>query len=345
MNLVQLKSIFVSIALAMISSSCAVQDSRSRSPHFVDGRFYNLGPKDQKEVSFVTFAKFRLFNSPPEWPENVENVAGKTDLSSVTGEGVKVTLIRHATVLLQYKDLNIITDPMLSKRASPVSFAGPQMIREPAVTMEELPKIDLVLVSHSHFDHLDLPSLKKLQEKHQPTFIVGLGLKEFLEGEGLFKVIEMDWFETHELAQGKIHFLPAKHFSARTPWGQNQTLWGSFLIEAGGKKVYFAGDTAMGPHFALVKEKLGAPDISLLPIGAYEPRWFMKTHHVNPTEAVQAHQILGAKQSLAMHYKSIALAYDRVNQPQEDLKQAIKEADLGAKEFITPDFGESLLFR
>ncbi|MDX2469182.1 MAG: MBL fold metallo-hydrolase [SAR324 cluster bacterium] len=340
-----MKTFLLILSFTMTLASCSTPDTRTGSPHFSDGRFHNLGPKDQKEVSFVTFAKYRLFNSPPDWPESVENVVGKTDLSPVAGSGVKITLIRHATVLLQYNDLNVITDPMFSKRASPVSFAGPKMIREPAVSLENLPKIDLVLVSHSHYDHLDLPSLKKLQEKYQPTFLVGLGLKSFLEAEGLHNVVELDWFEAHSFKDATIHFLPAQHFSARTPWGQNQTLWGSFFIEAGNKKVYFAGDTAMGPHFEMTKEKLGAPDVSLLPIGAYEPRWFMKTHHINPVEAVQAHQILASKQSLAMHYQSIPLAYDRLEQPAEDLKNAIEGANLRAGEFDTPDFGESHFYK
>lgn len=244
--------------------------------------------------------------------------------------------------LLQWHGLTVLTDPVWSDRCSPVSWAGPKRVRPPALAWAQLPPIDLVLVSHNHYDHMDVPTLQRLQAHSRPLMITGLGNRAFLAGHGLSHVVELDWWQPHAANGATVTFAPAVHWSNRGGHGRNATLWGAFMIERAGSRVYFGGDTGYGPHFAETRQRLGAPDLALLPIGAYEPRWFMKTMHMNPEEAVQAHRDLGARRSLGLHFGTWQLTDEGIEAPVVALHEARSREGLGEADFRAPAFGESV---
>ena len=215
------------------------------------------------------------------------------------------TFINHATVLLQMANINIITDPIYAKRASPVSFLGPKRDHAPGVDFDHLPPIHIVLISHNHYDHMDLQTLIKLYKKSQPIFLVPMGNKKILEKKGIDpdNIKELDWGQHYQYNKNtKITFEPANHWSGRSLLDRNKTLWGSFVIEIARKRIFFAGDTAfgLGKIFYELRDKYRNFDLALLPIGAYKPTRLLHNNHVSPRQAVHIHQILKAKKSLAI---------------------------------------------
>jgi L-ascorbate metabolism protein UlaG (beta-lactamase superfamily) len=250
------------------------------------------------------------------------DVAPSKPPASVEPDALHVTLVNHSTVLLQQSGLHILTDPIWSQRASPFTWIGPRRRRAPGVRFEDLPRIDLVLLSHNHYDHLDLATLRPLAARQQPKFIVPLGVARLLRSHSIGPVHELDWGDSVPLAQTIVHSVPAMHFSARGPFDRNRTLWCGYVIETAGRVVYFAGDTAFGAHFAQIRERFGIPRLALLPIGAYQPRWFMSPIHMAPDEAVRAHRILGAKTSIAIHHGTFQLGDDGIDTPKRELREA-----------------------
>ena len=212
-----------------------------------------------------------------------------------------VTFINHSTFLIQWAGLNILTDPLFSKRASPFRWIGPKRSHPPGIAFHNLPPIDLVLISHNHYDHMDLPTLKALAKSCHPLMVTGLGNAHPLQAQGIKKPIELDWWdETTVSADFSVTYVPAEHFSARWLHDRNRALWGGFVLKSlkENKTLYFAGDSGYGPHFSQIKAKLGAPALSLLPIGAYEPRWIMSPVHMSPEDAVLAHEDLDHRHAL-----------------------------------------------
>jgi len=253
-----------------------------------------------------------------------------------------ITWIGHATLLLQVGGINVLTDPQFSRRASPFSWIGPQRVVPPALSLGQLPHIDVVLISHNHYDHLDLASVRGLaaQPGGPPRFFVPLGLKRWFAREGIETVTEQDWWDHADLLGLRIHQVPAQHFSSRTPWDRNATLWGGFVVEHPSLRFYFAGDTGYSPHFAEIRARLGPPDIAALPIGAYEPRWFMRAMHINPAEAVQAMQDLRARLGLAMHWGTFELTDEAIDEPPRALARALGEAGIMPERFLVLKHGE-----
>jgi L-ascorbate metabolism protein UlaG (beta-lactamase superfamily) len=183
------------------------------------------------------------------------------------------------------------------------------------VSWENLPPIDAVLISHNHYDHLDLPTLLRVAASGGSTFVVPAGVARLLRSEGIGPVLELDWGESLTLPGFTVHCVPALHFSSRGLSDRNRTLWCGYVIEDEARLVYFAGDTGFGPHFAQIRERFGSPHLALLPIGAYEPRWFMSPVHMAPEEALRAHQILAARTSIAIHYGTFQLSDDGIDAP------------------------------
>ena len=239
------------------------------------------------------------------------------------GSGLKATWIGHSTVLVQTAGLNILTDPFLSERASPVAFAGPRRVRPPALTAEALPPIDIILLSHNHFDHMDLPALRAIAGHHAPHVVTPRGNAPWIrKASPSFRIDELHWGEALTSGAARIHLTPALHWSKRSLFGSNTALWGAFVVETPGGMIYFAGDTGYGTGstFADVREKFGPPRLSLLPIGAYEPRWFMHPQHMNPEEAVKAHAQLESRTSLAIHHGTIQLTDEAIDAPVKELQ-------------------------
>jgi L-ascorbate metabolism protein UlaG (beta-lactamase superfamily) len=291
--------------------------------HFDGKRFYN--PDAPQAAGFWDVLRWKLSSRPEKSPRFIADVEQSIPPQRVEGSELRVTLVNHSTVLLQQLGMNILTDPIWSERTSPVAWAGPKRRRAPGVAWENLPPIDIVLLSHNHYDHMDLPTLRRLASRGDSTFVVPVGCAALLRSEKIGPVRELDWGEGLGLKGCTIHSVPAFHFSSRWLHDRNKTLWCGYVTECQERVVYFAGDTAFGPHFEQIREKFGRPRLALLPIGAYLPRWFMSPVHMGPEDAVRVHQILGAETSIAIHHGTFQLADDGIDTPKKELVASAKD--------------------
>ena len=291
-------------------------------PKHCDGkRFFN--PDAPQARGFPDVLRWKFTTRPQSSPRFVSDVVPSKPPAGIDGSELQVTLVNHSTVLLQQSGLHILTDPIWSERATPVKGIGPRRRRAPGVLWEDLPRIDIVLLSHNHYDHLDLPTLRRIAARGQAQFVVPTGVAGFLRHQLRREmrqdkpdpVHELDWGESVSMAGTTIHSVPALHFSARGIFDRNRTLWCGYVFEAANRVVYYAGDTAFGSHFAMFREGFGAPHLALLQIGAYEPRWFMSPIHMDPDDAIQAHRILGAGTSIAIHHGTFQLADESLDTP------------------------------
>ena len=311
------------------------------SDHSDGKRFYNRDGSDKGLSDISQFLWQSLWNESA-WPESLSNPEAST-ISDRVKEGIRATYINHATVLIQVDGLNILTDPIWSERASPVTFAGPKRIRPPGIAISDLPEIDLVLISHNHYDHLDTATLRQLrqQQNKEPVILSGLGSAALLRSLGYNQAIELDWSDSTSVEGTTVHFVVCQHRSARGVFDQMRTLWGSFVIQTSQGNIYFAGDTGYSPHFKEQGERFGSFALSILPIGAYEPRWFMKDIHLNPAEAVKAHIDLNSEQSLGMHFGVFQLTWEPVDQPVTDLDTALQANQIGTGRFWALEPGQA----
>ncbi|HUO84985.1 MAG TPA: MBL fold metallo-hydrolase [Thermoanaerobaculia bacterium] len=296
----------------------------AKSDHFDGRRFHNQVPVVYGRFDFL---RWMLTREEGPWREWVDAEPGLPPPVRVDGNRLRVTFINHATLLVQMDGLNILTDPIWSERCSPVSWAGPRRHRPPGIHFRDLPPIDVVLLSHNHYDHLDLPTLKRLAAEHAPRIYVPLGNRRLLNDQGIEGVIEMGWWEEEALPPLRITAVPVQHFSARGVTDRNASLWSGWYLRSPAGGVFFAGDTGWGPHFEQVRERLGAPRVALLPIGAFRPRWFMAQVHISPDEMLRAHRTLGARISIPMHYGTFHLGDDGEREPIERLRVEMAEAD------------------
>ena len=333
----------LAVLTASLLSACSLLGDKPYpvSDHSDGSRFYNRDGSDKGLNDISQFLWQSLWNESP-WPESLPNPVAST-LPDRVNDGIRATYINHATVLIQVDGLNILTDPIWSQRASPVTFAGPKRIRPPGVSISDLPEIDLILISHNHYDHLDTETLKQLRQRQDkaPVIVSGLGNAALLADLGYEKAVELDWNASTAVENSTVHFVECQHRSARGLFDQMRTLWGSFVVETSEGNIYFAGDTGYSPHFKEQGERFGSFALSILPIGAYEPRWFMKDIHLNPEEAVQAHIDLNSEQSLGMHFGVFQLTWEPVDQPVIDLNASLEANRIDAERFWALEPGQA----
>ena len=334
------------------SPASQAQSSRTRfepawpvSNHFDGRRFFNPTLKPNFAPNPRTLR--RMLREPrTPWPPRIENI-GVPHLHQRLGEDeIAITFVNHATFLMQIDGLAILTDPIWSERAGPFNRMGPRRYRKPGIDFGALPKIDLVLLSHNHYDHFDKATLRNLQRAFSPAVCFAAGDRRLVRPLGFHDMRELDWW--HDTSFGErltITFVPAQHPSARGLHDRHRSLWGGYVIESRGRRIYFAGDTGYCGHFSDIRARIGSPDIALLPIGAYEPRWFMTPIHCNPAEAVQAHRDLGSRQSIGMHFGTFQLTAEAIDQPVIDLKAALAGNGIPETEFVTQPEGETCVYQ
>jgi L-ascorbate metabolism protein UlaG (beta-lactamase superfamily) len=311
------------------------------SDHFNGKTFFN--PGEASDRGLLDLLKWKLTSRAAAWPARVA-VAPAVLPPAPAPQGVAATWIGPSTFLLRAAGATILTDPVYSETAGPVSWAGPRRVAPPAVPFDATPRVDLVLLSHDHYDHCDLPSLRLLAQRDDPLVVAPLGHGRLLAGAGVRRVVELDWWESLDAVAGvNVTLVPALHWCRRRPFATNIRLWGGFMVRAGGRLVYFAGDSGYGERlFKGIGERCGAPDLALIPIGAYEPRWFMKDAHMNPAEAVRTHIDVGAKRSAAMHWGTFQLTDEGYDEPVRALSDALGAAGLSAADFSAPGLGQSV---
>jgi L-ascorbate metabolism protein UlaG (beta-lactamase superfamily) len=328
------------VAIFPMLQGCSARTTPT-SDHFDGFRFHNRAGGSDYSLWEEIKIGWELRTKKKNWPARFRTAPYRAPAEPVL-HGIRVLWIGHSTALIQTPHLNIITDPILFDSIGPSVF-GINAVTNPGVRIESLPPIDVILISHNHYDHLDLRSLHALADRRRtapPTILVGRGVGPLLKNEGLSSYKELDWDESVTVKDAHVHFLEAIHTSRRGILDTNDTLWGSFLIESPEGSIYFAGDSAYGPHFRHVYEKYGAPRVSLLPIGAYEPRWFMYRMHMNPDEAVRAHLDLHSQSSIGIHFGLIDNASESYEAPVNDLVAARGAHRVEATSFVAPRYGQ-----
>jgi L-ascorbate metabolism protein UlaG (beta-lactamase superfamily) len=347
-----LKSTAIGTGAALAATATpllASSDLRFPVSDHCDGKqFFN--PRGRFERSLVRLLRWKLGNTAVRWPARVD-LTPQLPPPTPVDHRVAATWVNHATFLLQTRQGNFLTDPVWSDRAGPFSF-GPRRVHAPGIRFTDLPKIHAVLLSHDHYDHCDLTTLRLLAARDAPVVITPLGHRDLLEGVGFApdKIVELDWWQAHApiLIGGRgsvrITLTPARHWSNRLTGSANGRLWGGFFLRLNDNNVWFAGDTGYDDQFFHeIKDRLGPPTLALIPIGAYEPRSFMAPVHCNPHEAVRIHQDVGALTSIGMHWGTFQLTDEGREDPVRALAAARETARLQSDEFRVLAPGETLL--
>lgn len=306
-------------------------------------------PHCHTEHGFIDLLRWqwqRLRRQRPRHSADPDFTLARNDPNFLRGNVHETTLtwIGHSTLLLQCAGTNLLTDPHLSERASPLSWAGPKRHTPPGLGPHDLPPIHWVLLSHNHYDHLDLPTLRWLNRQPgdpPPRIIAPLGLGKFLTERGLRDVVELDWWEQTSFRDWTVQAVPVQHFSARTPLDRNKTLWAGYVVEHSSLRFFFAGDTGYSADFHLIGQKLGPMDLAAIPIGAYAPRWFMRTVHVNPEEALKIHRDVRARCSVAIHWGTFSLTDEPLDEPPRRLRAALVREGIPKDTFLTMQHGET----
>jgi len=277
------------------------------------------------------------------WPKTVLDPPAPRPLDRVADGSIRATLIGHATVLIQLAGINILTDPIWSHCAGPTSWLGVKRVRPPAIAFADVPAIDVVLLSHNHYDHLDRPTLAALAKRDDPLIVTGLKVARSVPSR---RTVELDWWDSHALGpEVRATYVPAEHFSARGAFDRNASLWGGFVLETPAGTIYFAGDTGDGTHFAAIRARFGPMALSFIPIGAYQPRWFMAPVHMNPAEAVAASRTVASAVTLPIHFGVFPLADDAFDAPTIGLAAALAAIEAAgiSLDFRLPPFGQPVV--
>jgi N-acyl-phosphatidylethanolamine-hydrolysing phospholipase D len=307
-------------------------DGKSRRSDFFRWRF-GFGPKEEPALHPDTVPEYQSQVVAPDL----------NSLNHADPRTIQISWIGHSTFLIQVAGLNILTDPIFSDRASPLSFAGPRRYVPPSLPQEKLPPIHATIISHNHYDHLDKGSVTKLGNRVK--FFVPLGMSDWFQEAGLDRVTELDWWQSAELGPVRFHCVPAQHFSMRTPFDANQTLWSGWVLVTPVGNIFFAGDTGYSPDFKAIGQRLGPMRLALIPIGGYMPRWFMKPMHLNPREAVRVHQDIRSQQSIGMHWGTFKLTEEPLAEPPLFLQKVLEEEKISAEKFIVLKFGETRILQ
>jgi L-ascorbate metabolism protein UlaG (beta-lactamase superfamily) len=307
--------------------------------HFDGLRFFNLGHPDT-DRGLRDLLRWRFRETAATWPTSVpvEQVVPPARV-----DGLRITMVGHATTLVQASGINVLTDPLWSDRASPVRFAGPRRITAPGIAFDDLPPIDTVLLSHNHYDHLDIDTLRRLHARHRPLIVTPLGNDAIIRGAiPDARLAVGDWHDRIALDGGtEAHIVPAHHWSARGTGDRRMALWCGFMLRTPAGLVYFAGDTGYGDGaiFRDMRQRHGAPDMALIPIGAYAPRWFMAAQHVDPDEAVKILLDLEAKRAIGIHWGSFRLTDEAREEPMALLQQSLKQRGIDQTRFQAAEPG------
>jgi L-ascorbate metabolism protein UlaG (beta-lactamase superfamily) len=311
------------------------QKPRPISDHFDGRHFHNIAPVPSESFSEDVRVAWEMYRHRAPWPKRVVLPQARIENAIIT-KGIRTIFIGHATVLIQVDGMNILTDPVFSNYIGPNRLFSQRRTANPGVKIEDLPRIDVILISHNHYDHLDIRSLQRIarQQSEAPRILVGIGNRPLLESYGLKNVTELDWGDVVQISGIKVHFLESVHTSRRGLFDTNKTLWGAFLVETRAGNIYFAGDTAYSAHFRTVYQQYGEISIALLPIGAYEPRWFMYREHMNPDEALKAHLDLHSHRSIAIHFGTFNSAAEGYEQPITDLNEALRKYHVDTSNFL-----------
>lgn len=313
-------------------------------PHFYKGRYHNLERVPSRGLG--DFLRWQL--SPGKrFPPGRRYTLLRPDAYRLANPPTvpQLTWLGHASFLFQCGGQNVLTDPVLSERASPFAFIGPKRFTPAALQVSDMPRIDKVLISHNHYDHLDESTVRQLYRRFGDAlcFCIPQGLRRWFEKRGIRNLVELGWWQSQRLsAREEVFCLPTQHFSGRSATDGNRSLWCAWLLEVDGFRLFFGGDTGYGSMFRQIGELFAPIDLALLPIGAYEPRWFMSPVHVAPEEAVHIHRDIGARQSVAMHWGTFVLTDEPMDEPPRRLRMALAEQGVEEKAFRVMQHGETL---
>lgn len=346
-NVVSRLSWLVALCLfAGLQAGCgsAEHPPSDRSSHHLEKGFRNTNPAFSPpelwdRLAFIaarvwgTTIHPRVFHLPLAASKTAVLQANRTDAT--------VTWVGHSTLLIQLDGVNILTDPQWSDRASPVTFAGPRRVTPPGVSFDQLPRIDVVLISHDHYDHLDVATVARLAERHRPVFFVPLGLKGWFADRGIADVEELDWWDKRTIEGLIITCLPAQHFSGRTLWDHNRRLWSAWAVAGREKRLFFAGDTGYYDVFKEIGSKVGPFDVAAIPIGAYLPPSIMRMTHITPEQALQVFADVRARQFLAIHWGTFDLTEEPLEEPPLRLEIETQRLHLDTKDIWVLNPGET----
>src|ERR1700719_1060013 len=344
MSLTRRRLVTVLAGLAGAAGLSACWTSRMKtysgppSDHFDGERFFDPDGVPPKSLGDVLRWQFGGNRQRAAWPEWAPSPHADTPPERVDGAKVRFSFVGHASWLIQTSGLNILVDPVWSERASPFSFAGPKRHNDPGIAFEALPKVDVVLVSHGHYDHLDVATLSRLAARFSPRVITPLGNDlTMTRADADIRVEAFDWHQRVELGNGvAVTLVPTRHWSARGLFDRNRALWASFVLETPAGRIYIVCDSGYGDgkHFRRVGQAHGPLRLAILPLGAYEPRWFMQDQHMNPSDAVKALADCGAEQALAHHHGTFQLTDEAIDAPVEGLYAALDEAKVPRERFV-----------
>ncbi len=312
------------------------------SDHFDGERFFN--PHHPPLSGPRGLVRWMANRQRGLWRDWTDAPPGLPPPAHISDGRLLATFVGHSTVLIQMDGINVLCDPIWSLRASPFSWIGPRRHRPAGIRFEDLPPIDVVLLSHDHYDHFDLPTLRQVAAKWRPKYVVSLGLRARLESGRIAEksdVVELDWWQSISFSEEiKITAVPARHFSGRGLHDRNRSLWCGYVLEGPSGVVYFAGDTAYGPHFAEIRKRFPAIRLAFLPLGGFRPQWFMSPVHMSPEQAVRASEELGAATNIGIHFGTFQLADDGEEEPLAELQRALSSLDNSRPSFWILNAGE-----